>query len=77
MRQLKYAIITVHLQFIILSELGCDLYDDGYANITNIDLSSVVISAMNQRCADTREHMECIHYDASIYTSLSESLQLR
>ena len=46
------------------SELGCDLYDDGYANITNVDLSSVVISAMNQRCADTREHMECNAYIA-------------
>lgn len=35
-----------------------DLYDDGYLNITNIDISSVVVSQMNDRYAD-REEMEC------------------
>jgi hypothetical protein len=39
-------------------ELGADLYEDGYHNITNIDQSSVVISQMHDRYSD-KEEMEC------------------
>ena len=31
----------------IFIELGCDLYNDGFQNITNIDISEVVISQMH------------------------------
>ena len=40
------------------SSLGADLYDEGYLNITNIDMSSVVINQMGDLHAD-REEMEC------------------
>ena len=40
------------------SRLGAALYDSGFLNITNIDISSVVISQMTDRYAD-KEEMEC------------------
>jgi len=39
------------------SSLGADLYDDGFVNITNIDVSAVVINYMSTRYA-SREEME-------------------
>ena len=39
------------------STLGCDMYDDGFKNITNIDISEVVINQMTDKYA-SREHME-------------------
>ena len=38
--------------------LGSDLYDDGFNNVTNIDISSVVISQMNDKYSE-KEDMEC------------------
>lgn len=45
------------------SKLGSDLYDDGFTNITNIDISSVVISEMSDRYMD-KEEMEFSQMDA-------------
>lgn len=39
-------------------ELGSDLYDIGYANITCIDISTVVINIMSDLYAE-KEEMEC------------------
>lgn len=39
-------------------ELGSDLYDFGYKNITNIDISTVVINQMSDTYA-AKEEMEC------------------
>ena len=39
------------------SELGAALYDEGYLNVTNIDVSTVVISQMDTLYAD-KEEME-------------------
>lgn len=39
-------------------ELGAEIYDLGYVNITNIDISSVVINQMSDLYSD-REEMEC------------------
>ena len=46
------------------SELGAGLYDDGYTNITNIDISPVVINLMSERYSD-REEMEFTKMDAT------------
>jgi Thiopurine S-methyltransferase (TPMT) len=40
------------------SRLGADLYDDGFVNITNIDISAVVISKMTDAHLG-KEEMEC------------------
>jgi hypothetical protein len=40
------------------SDLGARLYDQGYVNITNIDISEVVVNLMSERYTD-REEMEC------------------
>lgn len=50
-----------------LLEMGADLYDLGYENITNIDMSSVVISQMNDRFSN-REEMECKACLFSLFT---------
>ena len=39
-------------------ELGADLYDAGFTNVTNIDTSLVVINKMTDRYSD-RDEMEC------------------
>lgn len=39
------------------STLGCDMYDDGFHNITNIDISEVVINQMTDKYS-SKEHME-------------------
>jgi len=45
------------------STLGSQLYDDGYTNITNIDISSVVIAQMHDKYIDKQE-MEYQKMDA-------------
>ena len=45
-----------HIVGVGLSE---DLYLSGYMNVTGIDISSVVIQQMSQRCADKGE-LECM-----------------
>jgi len=45
------------------SSMGAELYDDGFLNITNIDVSSVVINQMGDLYAD-REEMEYTTMDA-------------
>jgi hypothetical protein len=42
-------------------ELGADLYEAGYTNITNIDISNVVISQMTHLHSG-KEDMECMYY---------------
>ena len=46
------------------SELGAHLYDEGFVNITNIDISAVVINFMTERYSD-REEMEFTKMDAT------------
>jgi hypothetical protein len=46
------------------SEIGAHLYDEGFLNITNIDISSVAVSFMAERYGD-REEMEFTHMDAT------------
>lgn len=43
----------------VFVELGAEIYDSGYVNVTNIDISTVVINQMTANCAD-REEMECM-----------------
>jgi hypothetical protein len=38
-----------------------DIYDDGYHNITNIDFSSVVVKAMQDKIKD-RVGMQCMSH---------------
>lgn len=38
--------------------MGAEIYDSGFVNVTNIDISTVVINQMTAVCAD-REEMEC------------------
>ncbi len=45
------------------SALGCDMYDDGFQNITNIDISEVVINQMTDKYS-SKEHMEYTVMDA-------------
>ena len=40
------------------SSFGAELHDDGFVNITNVDVSAVVINLMSERYAN-REEMEC------------------
>jgi ubiquinone/menaquinone biosynthesis C-methylase UbiE len=46
------------------AELGAHLYDEGFVNITNIDISAVVINFMTERYSD-REEMEFTKMDAT------------
>lgn len=39
------------------SEMSEDMYSDGWENITNIDISNVVIQQMTERCKDKK--MKC------------------
>ena len=48
-----------HAAICFILELGADLYSDGFTNITNIDISSVVISQMTTLFAKLEE-MECM-----------------
>lgn len=41
-----------------LIALGADIYDAGYLNITNIDISTVVIAQMSDLYSN-RDEMEC------------------
>jgi len=45
------------------SKLGADLYDRGYRNITNVDISEVVVNIMADRFRD-RDQMEFTAMDA-------------
>lgn len=38
--------------------LGAELYNDGFANITNIDTSAVVVNQMSDKYVELEE-MEC------------------
>lgn len=38
--------------------LGADIYDAGYLNITNVDISTVVIAQMSELYSN-RDEMEC------------------
>jgi hypothetical protein len=50
--------VTIYFTFSSTSELGPDIYDSGCLNITNIDISQVVIGQMSDMYAN-REEMEC------------------
>ncbi|KAI5632989.1 methyltransferase domain-containing protein [Phthorimaea operculella] len=54
------------------SSLSADLYDVGYTNITNIDVSEVVIRQMNAANA-SRTNMKFLHMDALNMTFENES----
>lgn len=45
------------------SELSADLYDIGYRNIVNIDISSTVIRQMSIKHADARPDMKFLQMD--------------
>lgn len=46
--------------FKILTALGGEMVGDGYQDVVNIDISSVVVEAMQQKYQDN-PHMKCIH----------------
>ena len=46
------------------SSLGAEMYDDGHVNITNADVSAVVVNLMQERFAD-RSEMEFTVMDAT------------
>jgi hypothetical protein len=51
-------------------ELSASLYDRGFRNITNIDISTVVINQMSDTYADLEE-MECkIGHSTAMLTAL-------
>ena len=45
------------------AEFSEDLYDDGFHNVTNVDLSSVVIHHMKERNEERRPRMQFIVMD--------------
>jgi len=45
------------------SELSADLYDIGYHNIVNVDISSTVIRQMSSKHADARPDMKFMQMD--------------
>lgn len=45
------------------AEFSEDLYDDGFTNVVNVDISSVVINQMKERNAQIRPEMEWIVMD--------------
>ena len=45
------------------AEFSEDLYDDGFHNVTNVDLSSVVIHQMKERNEERRPRMQFIVMD--------------
>lgn len=47
------------------SNLSADMYDIGYQNIVNIDISSTVIRSMSQKNADKRPLMKFLQMDAT------------
>lgn len=46
-----------------LIALGADIYDAGYLNITNIDISTVVIAQMSDLYSN-RDEMECKEFNS-------------
>lgn len=52
-----------------LQALGPDLYDDGFLNVTNIDISSVVINQMADMHR-AKEEIECTQNNVSVVVSL-------
>ncbi len=53
--------VDLHTLMYVL-ELGADIYDNGFVNVTNIDISTVVINKMSDLYAD-REEMECESFE--------------
>ena len=45
------------------AEFSEDLYDDGYTNVVNVDISSVVIKQMKERNAELRPKMQWLVMD--------------
>jgi len=45
------------------SELSADLYDIGYHNIVNVDISSTVIRQMTTKHAEARSDMKFLQMD--------------
>ena len=64
---LKYSEKPEEMEILIVgcgnSTLGCKMYDDGFHNITNIDISEVVINQMIDKYS-SKEHMEYTIMDA-------------
>ena len=64
---------TKQIKILILgcgnAEFSEDLYDDGYHNVVNIDISTVVIRQMKERNAEARPSMDYIVMDI---TDMSE-----
>ena len=42
-------IYILHITFSCFSALGADMYDDGFTNITNVDISEVVVNYMRSK----------------------------
>ena len=57
------------------SLLSASLYDEGYQNITNIDISDIVVEQMNQKFAD-RPGMQWANMDARKLDFPSESFDV-
>lgn len=53
------------------SDLSADLYDVGYHNVLNVDISSTVIRQMSAKHADTRPDMKFFQMDLLEVCSLS------
>ena len=45
------------------ADFSADLYDDGYQDITNVDISDVVIKQMQEKNKDERPKMKWVVMD--------------
>ena len=55
------------------STLSADLYDDGYRNVTSLDISGVVVEQLAARYGATREEMEFAIADATDLRTLPDA----
>ena len=55
------------------AEFSEDLYDDGYHNVVNVDISSVCIEQMSQRNAEVRPEMSWLVMDITDMSEFSDS----